>query len=228
MDSVFISGGTGYLGRPLIEKLAGTGVEVRALARMQSLGKLPRGCMPVVGDALDAASFVEHVRPGDCMVHLTGVAHPSPAKATDFRCIDLTSFRASLSAARDAGAGHFVYVSVAHPAPVMGAYIAVRQQCEAELMESGIPCTILRPWYVLGPGHRWPYLLAPFYAAARRVQGWREGARRLGLLRRAEMVNALAWAATARPTGNLVLDVEGIRGLAVSPLASGEVLNCRL
>jgi hypothetical protein len=52
---------------------------------------------------------------------------------------------------------HFVYVSVAHPAPVMKAYVEVRMQCE----ESGLNTTILRPWYV--PGHDWPYLLKPGY-----------------------------------------------------------------
>jgi uncharacterized protein YbjT (DUF2867 family) len=206
MGSVFVSGGTGYLGRPLIEKLVKARVEVRALARMQSLSKLPQGCMRVVGDALDGASFAHHIKRGDCVVHLTGVAHPSPAKAADFRCVDLASFRASLAAAVSAGAGHFVYVSVAHPAPVMGAYIAVRKQCEAELAASGISWTVLRPWYVLGPGHWWPYLLLPLYAAAGCVPGWRTGAQRLGLVRREEMVNALAWAAVERPV-NLVLDV---------------------
>jgi hypothetical protein len=27
--------------------------------------------------------------------------------------------------------------------------------------QSGLNTTILRPWYVLGPGHYWPYLLKP-------------------------------------------------------------------
>ena len=62
-----------------------------------------------------------------------------------------------------AQARRFVYVSVAHPAPVMHAYIDVRVRVEQLLRESPLPCTVLRPWYVLGPGHRWPYLLIPLY-----------------------------------------------------------------
>ena len=62
---------------------------------------------------------------------------------------------------RSAGVQHFVYISVAHPAPMMKAYIEVRSQCEAMIRQSGMNATILRPWYVLGPGHRWPYLLLP-------------------------------------------------------------------
>jgi len=48
----------------------------------------------------------------------------------------------------------------------MRAYIAVRKECEAILAASGLTTTILRPWYVLGPGHRWPVILLPFYRLA--------------------------------------------------------------
>ena len=44
---------------------------------------------------------------------------------------------------------HFVYLSVAHPAPAMQAYIDARSRCEQTLRESGLNATILRPWYVL-------------------------------------------------------------------------------
>ena len=45
----------------------------------------------------------------------------------------------------------------------MKAYIEVRKECEAEIQDAGLTATILRPWYVLGPGHRWPVLLKPMY-----------------------------------------------------------------
>jgi len=44
----------------------------------------------------------------------------------------------------------FIYVSVAHPAPVMSDYIAARLEAEALLRDSGMKVTILQPWYVLG------------------------------------------------------------------------------
>jgi hypothetical protein len=58
--------------------------------------------------------------------------------------------------AKCAGIAHFIYVSVAHPAPAMQAYIAARSACEAESESRGLDATILRPWYVLRPGHRSP------------------------------------------------------------------------
>src|SRR5206468_5040947 len=100
-------------------------------------------------------------------VLLIGTPHPTPAKAAEFRRVDLASIGAATSASQRAGVRHLVYVSVAHPAPVMRAYIAARQEGEALVAASGIPATVLRPWYVLGPGHRWSYLLLPFYALLR-------------------------------------------------------------
>jgi uncharacterized protein YbjT (DUF2867 family) len=61
---------------------------------------------------------------------------------------------------------HFVYVSVAQPAPVMKAYIAARMEAERALGKSRLTATVLRPWYVLGPGHHWPLMLSPLYAMA--------------------------------------------------------------
>ena len=40
---------------------------------------------------------------------------------------------------------------------------------ERLIRESRIPATFVRPWYVLGPGHRWPMLLKPMYALASMV-----------------------------------------------------------
>ena len=188
---VFITGGTGYLGRALVAELLARGHEVRALVRRGSEGKLPEGCEAVAGDPLDGASFAGVVAPSDTFVQLVGVPRPSPAKARQFREIDLVSGRASVSAARVAGVGHFVYVSVAQPAPVMKAYQEVRAEVESLLRESGMRATVLRPWYVLGPGHRWPYLLLPFYKLMERLPSKRETARRLGLVTHAQMVAAL-------------------------------------
>jgi nucleoside-diphosphate-sugar epimerase len=72
--------------------------------------------------------------------------------------------------------------------------------------------TILRPWYVLGPGHRWPYALIPLYWLAERIPSMRNGARRLGLVTIDQMVNALFHAASRTAHGVEIIEVPGIRG----------------
>lgn len=218
---VFITGGTGYLGTALIPALLERGHRVRALARRGSEGKLPPGCEAVPGNALDAATFAGQVAPADTLVHLVGVSHPAPWKAGQFRAVDLASVHASVAAAREAGIRHFVYLSVAQPAPAMKSYVAVRAECERLIRDAGLSSTFVRPWYVLGPGHRWPCALIPLYMLFERLPGTRETARRLGLVKRREMIEALVWAVENPADGVRVLDVEAIRR-SYSPVRRAE------
>jgi uncharacterized protein YbjT (DUF2867 family) len=212
-QSVFVTGGTGYMGSRLIPLLLQRGHRVTALVRQGSETRLPAGTTGVTGDALKNDSYTEYVRGADTLVHLVGVAHPSPAKAKAFREIDFVSAQVALKAARDAGVRHFVYLSVAHPAPAMHAFIAVRSECEAMIRASGMSATFLRPWYVLGPGHRWPYVLIPFYWLLERLPATKQSAQRLGLIHLSQMINALVWSVENPIDGIRILDVPKMRNL---------------
>jgi uncharacterized protein YbjT (DUF2867 family) len=140
------------------------------------------------------------------------VSHPSPSKKAEFHSVDLVSVRASVKAAAAAGVKHFIYISVAQPAPVMRDYIAVRAEGEGLIRESGIASTIFRPWYVLGPGHRWPYLLLPGYAVLAAIPSTRESALRLHPVTLTQMLNALVAAVEMPPKGIRIVTTSEIRG----------------
>jgi uncharacterized protein YbjT (DUF2867 family) len=201
------------MGLRLIPRLLERGHEVRALVRPGSEKKLPPGCVPVPGNALEGKSYAAKIAPADTFVQLVGVAHPSPAKAKEFRKVDLVSGLGAVAAAKAASIRHFVYLSVAHPAPMMRAYIAVRAECEAAIEAAELNATILRPWYVLGPGHRWPYLLVPIYKLAELLPPTREGALRLGLVTLEQMATALLAAVENPAHGILVVSVPKIRSV---------------
>ena len=93
----------------------------------------------------------------------------------------------------------------------MKAYIAVRQQGEAMIRASGMPATFVRPWYVLGPGHWWPYAILPVYWILERLPKTKESAQRLGLVTIRQMINVLVWAVENPPTDVRILDVPEIR-----------------
>jgi uncharacterized protein YbjT (DUF2867 family) len=208
---IFLTGGTGYMGSRLLSLLIERRHEVRALAREASLDKLPAGCTPVAGDALKQNAYTEQVRGCDTFMHLIGVAHPSPSKAEEFRSVDLASVQAAVPAAVSAGVRHFVYVSVAHPAPIMQAYWKVRVECEEMIRNSKLNATILRPWYVLGPGHRWPYALLPMYWILERLPGARDTARRLGMVSIDQMLRALIRAVDHPADGFRIVPAQEIR-----------------
>jgi len=208
---VFVTGGTGYIGTALARELLRRGHAVRMLVRPGSERKVPRGCEIVHGDALRAESYALQIVPADTVVHLVGVSRPNPRKAAEFRSIDLKSCHEAVQAASKARVQHLIYLSVARPAPVMREYQAARAEGEALITESGIPATFVRPWYVLGPGHRWPMLLVPLYALARLYPGTRAGAKRLALVTLEQMVQTLAWAVENPAEEIRVLEPKHIR-----------------
>jgi uncharacterized protein YbjT (DUF2867 family) len=167
-DAVFITGGTGYMGKRLIKLLLDERVEVTALVRQQSIKKLPVGCLPVIADPFDPASYVRSIPENCTFIHLLGVSHPGPKKKALFYSVDLASLKASVEAAKQAKVKHFVYLSVAqYPTKIVADYQEARRQGEQVMIASGLVSTFIRPWYVVGPGHYWPFVLYPAFQIAR-------------------------------------------------------------
>jgi uncharacterized protein YbjT (DUF2867 family) len=180
------------------------------LVRPGSERRAPAGCELLAGDPLGAASYA--YQPADTVLLLVGTPHPAPWKGARFEAVDFTAGLAAAEALARRPARHVVYLSVAHPAPAMRAYWRVRERVEALLAATGVPATFLRPWYVLGPGHRWAHLLRPLYRLAERLPATRDTARRLGLVTLAQMRTALVAAIEEPPArGTRVVDVPAIR-----------------
>ena len=225
---VFITGGTGYIGVPLIHALIARGHQVHALVREDSRSRaremLPAACDLVTGNALDADSFSAAVAGCDTFVQMVGVPHPNPRKARDFRDIDLKSALAGLAAATRQNVAHFVYLSVTQfpdgNAPAMRAYVASRAEAEARIASrvgrGKITATFLRPWYVLGPGHRWPILLKPLYWLASRVPALQANVDAMGLVSRKNMVAALVHAVEHPAKAIIVMGVTQIRAMGAA------------
>jgi hypothetical protein len=150
---VLIAGATGYIGSRLVPVLLGRGHAVRAFVRAGNR-LLPAGCEVVSGNALDESSYTAAARGMDTLVHLVGVAHPSPSKAALFESVDLASARVAAQAAMAAGVSQIVYVSVARPAPVMHAYVEARRRGDPMHVFAAVVRT--RPGSLLAAGNAAP------------------------------------------------------------------------
>lgn len=213
---IAITGATGYLGRVVTCKLLANEHDVTALVRHGTRHRVAAGAHVVELDLFDRHEIAAALKGRDTVLHLVGTAHPNPSKAAEFVRVDLASAKACAAAAASAEVQHFVYVSVAQPAPVMKAYIAARMEAERALGKTRLTATVLRPWYVLGPGHHWPLMLSPLYAMANLIPALRAGAQRLGLVTLEQMTNALVQAIEQPPPAGVskIMEVPAIRAAA--------------
>ena len=73
-----VTGGTGYVGRPLIANLVSRGHRVVALARTGSQHRVPTGAAIVEGSALVVEDVARALTPGCTLVLLVGHATSGP------------------------------------------------------------------------------------------------------------------------------------------------------
>ena len=66
-----VTGGTGFIGTHLLERLSAHGERVRALVRRRTA--LPAGVEPVTGDLVTGSGIAEAVDGADTVIHLAGV-----------------------------------------------------------------------------------------------------------------------------------------------------------
>ena len=212
MATIFITGGTGYMGSRLIRILLSKHFLVRALVRNGSEGKLPPGTVPVIGDAFSSSSFSKSIPHDAVFVQLLGVAHPGPKKKDLFRKIDLASALASVQAAKEAGASQFVYISVAQtPTKIMEDYQRCRAEAESAIRSSDLASTFIRPWYVVGPRHYWPLFLQPIFKILEWIPSTAEKAKALRLVYLNQMMKVLVYAIENPPQGIRVIEIADIR-----------------
>jgi uncharacterized protein YbjT (DUF2867 family) len=212
MRTIFITGGTGYIGKRLITALLAESFTVMALVRKGSEGKLPAGAIPVVADAFDANHFKEEIPAHSIFVQLLGVPHPGPKKKNFFKSIDLASAQASAAAAKHASADHFVYVSVAQtPTKIMQDYQQCRAAGEEAVINAGLSATFIRPWYVIGPKHYWPLFFQPLFKILEMIPSTSQKAKALRLVYLAQMLKALLFAIKNPVEGIRIIEIAEIR-----------------
>lgn len=109
---VFVTGGSGYVGRNLIEALVARADSVRALARSDGAAEAvsSRGATVVRGDVLDEQAMVEAMRGCEVVFHCAALLGGPRSEAPYFRT-NVGGTDAVLRAAERAGVPRLVHVS---------------------------------------------------------------------------------------------------------------------
>jgi nucleoside-diphosphate-sugar epimerase len=172
---VFVTGGTGFLGRAVVEALIARGHSVRALVR-DARARLPRGVEAVVVGFEDRAKLEEAVSGTEAIVHMAGKVSRDPRDAADMHWIHVEATQRLLDAAESRKVRRFVLASTSGtiavsnearrpateeenaPLEIVGRwpyYMSKRLQEQEVLRRNAkerIDAVVLNPSLLLGPG----------------------------------------------------------------------------
>jgi len=161
---VLVTGGTGFVGRAVVQALAGCGHEVRVLARradQPSARQLAEstGCVLVPGSILDETALAAACAGVDAVVHLVGIILERGPQT--FARIHVEGTRRVVEACRTAGVRRLLHMSAIGTRPhAVSPYHRTKWQGECAVRESGLDWTIFRPAVIYGPGDGFCRVLA--------------------------------------------------------------------
>jgi nucleoside-diphosphate-sugar epimerase len=174
--TVLITGATGQVGHAIARRLAGDGVEVRALVRSPERARvLPEGVHPVFGDVTDASSLRPALDGAATVYHAAGIPEQWRKDAGEFTRVNVEGTRNVVEAALAEGVERFVYTStddvlvqapgatfdesVVNPNPGETPYQRSKQEADrivTAALDRGLPAVFLHPAGVYGPA---PFLV---------------------------------------------------------------------
>ena len=146
---IFITGGTGFVGRHLIARLLREGEQVRALSRGAS--DLP-GVELVRGDITDLSSFAESLRGCRAVIHLVGIIRETGRNT--FERIHALGTRNVVDACKEAGVTRLLHMSALGARPdAASRYHRSKWEAEEIVRGSDLEATIFRPSVIFGAGN---------------------------------------------------------------------------
>ncbi|MBK8485050.1 MAG: NAD(P)H-binding protein [Saprospiraceae bacterium] len=194
MQTIFITGASGYIGTRFMQNIDKSLFRIIALVRNGSEHKVPPGIEILIADVFNPESWKEHI-PKDCIfIHLLGVAHPSPQKKAAFLNIDRRALKDVANVANERNSKAFIYLSVAmEPSSIMKDFQEAKSLGEKYLESLHLNSIFVRPWYIIGPGHWWPIFFIPLFKLLEIIPATSMKARKFSLITIHQMISSLIY-----------------------------------
>jgi NADH dehydrogenase len=160
---VFVTGGTGFVGREVLRQLVEAEHGVRALVRPGSEEKLAvhEGVELVSGDATDPATLAGALAGCEAVIHLVGIIREFSSRGITFEHLHVEATHNVLAAAQEQGIGRYLYMSSngTGPSGTTG-YHRTKWAAEQAVRASDRDWTIFRPSLIFGKGGEFVTMLA--------------------------------------------------------------------
>ncbi|MFK8001455.1 MAG: SDR family oxidoreductase [Polyangiales bacterium] len=144
MKRIWIAGSTGYLGAFVVQECVDAGFEVDALVRRSPERMEAMGAKAVVAEATIPASFAHSLDGVDVVISCLGITRQKDGLS--YEDVDYQANLNILEAAKSAGVGHFIYVSVFRGDELRHtSMVGAKERFVEALRKSGIAYSIVRP-----------------------------------------------------------------------------------
>ncbi|MFK3650291.1 complex I NDUFA9 subunit family protein [Lysobacter enzymogenes] len=152
---VLILGGTGFVGRHLVERLLQERYRVTVLSRgvdPSKKKKLSRDASIIEGDVANPDFLRAVLDDVDAVVNLVGILNEQGDSGRGFEHVYVELLEALLEAMRDMGVRRLLQMSALNAGTGQSHYLEARGRAEQKLRASKLDWTLFRPSVIAGPG----------------------------------------------------------------------------
>jgi len=177
--TVFVTGGSGFVGCAVVDELVSRGFFVHALVNRKRVAARGGKVRSFAGPLDDAKTLDTALAGCHAVIHLVGIIVERPSEQVTFDRIHYEGTKAVVDAARRAGVKRYVQMSALGTREnAVSAYHQTKWKAEQYVRASGLDYTILRPGMIHGPdgefmtmeaawarGTKIPWLFMPYFGA---------------------------------------------------------------
>lgn len=152
---IVVLGGTGFVGRLLVKRLAAEGHQIQLLSRNLAAHYdrlLPPAVVLHQLDVHDPVALRTAVAGADVAINLVAILNESGNDGSGFRRVHVDLCQSLISACQQEGVRRLIQMSSLNAGRGNSHYLASRGQAEAAVKASGLDWTIIEPSVIFGVG----------------------------------------------------------------------------
>lgn len=214
MAPIFVTGGTGFVGKAVVRALQAHGFIVRCLVRPGSEPDLKgfEAIERVPGDVLTPKGLVASMQGCAAVIHLVGIIREHPGLGVTFERLHAVATANMVEATQAARVRRYLHISALGTRPnARSRYHQTKWEAEERVRGSGLEWTIFRPSVIYGPGDGFVTMLARMVRRLPMVPVIGNGKYQLQPVPVEQVAEAFARALTREGTAGQTYEVGGPR-----------------